>query len=164
MLFIFDDYCGLQMKWVRHFFKSGKSTLWNHVFFYSFSIHHARDVIKMWFKVAYQKTKILNLLIKWLNWSFLTSYCGNGHLPFPTWLIILKHIHCWLLWAHVCHEKISHKPKIAKLSFFEFFFKWRHSDQKWSKVVPRVTEWANDHFWSYFRQKTYSWGILKGKV
>ena len=41
------------------------------------------------------------------------------------------------------------------------YWEWRFSDRKWSKVVPCVTEWLNDHFWPYFRQKAYSGGILK---
>ena len=87
-------------------------------------------------------------------WSFL-------NVKLVTWPIILKHIHCWLLLAHICYEKIAHKSKIAKLTNFEFFFKWRHSDRKWSKLVPSMTEWPNDHFLSYLRQKAYSGGILK---
>ena len=43
----------------------------------------------------------------------------------------------------------------------EYFLKWRHNDRKWSKVAPCMTEWPNDHFWPYFRQKAYSGGILK---
>ena len=39
--------------------------------------------------------------------------------------------------------------------------KWPHSNRKWSKVVWCFTKWPNDHIWPYFRQKTYSGGILK---
>ena len=78
-----------------------------------------------------------------------------------TWPIIWKHKQCWLPPAYVHYEKNTQKPKIAKLIIFRIFFKWRHSDRKCSKVVPCMTEWPNDHFWPYFRQKAYSGGILK---
>ena len=149
MLFIFDDYCGL---WVRHFFKSGRSTLWDHVF-YSFSIHHARDVIKMGFKVAYQKTKT-DLLLKIVKYFWFLNFHFLRDPLFWSIYIADYYEHMFVT------KKYLTNLKSRNYQFLNFFLKWRHSDRKWSKVVPRMTEWANDHFWSYFRQKTYSWGIL----
>ena len=67
-------------------------------------------------------------------WSFL-------NVKLVTWPIILKHIHCWLLLAHICYEKIAHKSKIAKLTNFEFFSNdviVTGNDQNWYHV------WRND--------------------
>ena len=95
------------------------------------------------------RTTFKLLIFDEFNHDFRVHY-----VKIVTWPIILKHKQSWLQWAYIYYEKISQDPKIAKSIIFENFLKWYHSDRKWSKVVPCMTEWPNDHFWPYFRQKS----------
>ena len=80
------------------------------------------------------------------GWSRDASFCSIFTAEYYTHISIAK--------------KITWKPKITKLLIFWIFSKWRHSNRKWSVVVPYMTKWPYVHFWPHFRQKTYSGGIL----
>ena len=96
-----------------------------------------------WFEkylFGYQQIFKPEVMIKyrneWSNWAFSRSFSKYSHVThhFAAFELLIT-ISTFSVW------KKHSGTKIAKFIIFWIFSKWRHSDRKWSLVVPSITKW-----------------------
>ena len=69
------------------------------------------------------------------NWSISRSYYKNLHVKHHFKVLII------LTSMNTFSKKTLRTLRIKGIHIFSIFFKWRHSDRKWSKVASCMIKW-----------------------